>query len=306
MTVNPRQRRPYLGLPPPAFGLLITFVGVLVLSVEGVLIRMIELDSWTLLYLRGVLAAPGLFVFFLVMERRGWRGQVRSMGWAGALAAGLFAIDNVGFIYSITHTSVANTLLLISLSPLFAGLFTRLVLGELVPRRTWLAIAGGAVATLIILVGSLVEGDLAGTIAGLIAAAAIGGTLVVLRANPTLNMIPAVALGSGLAALVGLPGANPAAAGADDWMYLIALGLFVVPIAFGLIATGPRFIPAAEVALLLLLETVLGALLVWMIVGEVPVLATVIGGLILVSVLAAHSVASLRSLDGPPSTEIVT
>jgi drug/metabolite transporter (DMT)-like permease len=292
-----------LGLSRTAFGQLITIVGVLVLSFEGVLIRSIDIDSWTLLFLRGVLAAPGLFLFFLIVERRGWRGQLRSMGLAGLLAAVLFAIDNVGFIYSITHTSVANTLLLISLSPLFAGLFTWLVLREQVPRRTWLAIAGGAVATLIIMLGSLVEGDLAGTLAGLIAAAAIGGTLVVLRAHPDLNMVPAVALGSGLAALVGLPAAVPSSAGAQDWIYLVVLGLIVVPVAFGLIATGPRYIPAAEVALFLLLETVLGALLVWMVIGEVPTLATVVGGVILVVVLAAHSVATLRSLAEHPSTE---
>ena len=272
---------------------------MLVLSLEGVLIRSIEVDSWTLLLLRGVLAAPGLFLFFLVQERRGWRDQLRSMGLAGLVAAVLFAIDNVGFIYSITHTSVANTLLLISLSPLFAALFTRIFLRETVPRRTWLAIAGGAVATSIIMLGSVAEGDLPGTLAGLVAAAALGGTLVVLRARPTLNMVPAVAFGSGLAALVGVPLASPASADARDWMYLVALGFIVVPVAFGLIATGPRFIPAAEVALLLLLETVLGALWVWMVIGETPAVATLVGGLILVAVLAAHSVATLRSLDGP-------
>lgn len=298
MITDPSRRAPYLGLSRPAFGLLITFIGVLVLSFEGVLIRSIELDSWTLLFLRGVLACPGLFLFFLIAERRGWGKQIRSMGWAGVLAAVLFAIDNVGFIYSITHTSVANTLLLISLSPLFAGLFTRLLLRETVPRRTWLAIAGGGVATLIIMLGSLVEGDLAGTLAGLIAAAAIGGTLVVLRANPTLNMVPAVAIGSGLAALVGLPASTPGSADAQDWVYLIALGFFVVPVAFGLIATGPRFIPAAEVALLLLLETVLGAYMVWAIIGEEPSVITIVGGLILVGVLAAHSVASLKNMEG--------
>lgn len=299
VTTDPSRRAPYLGLlSRPAFGLLITFIGVLVLSFEGVLIRSIELDSWTLLFLRGVLACPGLFLFFLIAERRGWGKQIRSMGWAGVLAAVLFAIDNVGFIYSITHTSVANTLLLISLSPLFAGLFTRLLLREMVPRRTWLAIAGGGVATLIIMLGSLVEGDLAGTLAGLIAAAAIGGTLVVLRANPTLNMVPAVAIGSGLAALVGLPASTPGSADAQDWVYLIALGFFVVPVAFGLIATGPRFIPAAEVALLLLLETVLGAYMVWAIIGEEPSVITIVGGLILVGVLAAHSVASLKNMEG--------
>ncbi len=301
MTSRTSGRQPYLGLSPPAFGLLITVVGVLVLSAEGVLIRSIEVDSWTLLFLRGVFAAPGLFLFFLVVERRGWRHQLRSMGLAGLLAAVLFAIDNVGFIYSITHTSVANTLLLISLSPLFAGLFTRMVLRETVPRRTWLAIAGGSVATLIIMLGSLVEGDLPGTLAGLVAAAALGGTLVVLRARPHLNMIPAVALGSGLAALVGLPASTPSSASPEDWMYLVALGLIVVPVAFGLIATGPRYIPAAEVALFLLLETVLGALWVWWAIGEAPTIATVVGGVILVVVLAAHSVATLRS-RGHPST----
>ena len=295
-----------MGLSQQAFGLLITFIGVVVLSFEGVLIRSIKVDSWTLLFLRGLLAFPGLCLFFLVVERRGWRVQVRSMGWAGALAAVLFAIDNVGFIYSITHTSVANTLLLISLSPLFAALFTRLLLREPVPRRTWLAIAGGSVATLIIMLGSLVEGDLAGTIAGLIASAALGGTLVVLRANPTLNMIPAVAIGSGLAALVGLPAAVPGSADAQDWMYLVALGFFVVPVAFGLIATGPRFIPAPEVALLLLLETVLGAYMVWAIIGEEPVLTTIVGGLILVAVLAAHSVATLRNLEGHGLRKVVS
>jgi len=298
VTTGRSRRAPHLGLSQQAFGLMITFIGVVVLSFEGVLIRSIKVDSWTLLFLRGLLAFPGLCLFFLVVERRGWRKQVRSMGWAGALAAVLFAIDNVGFIYSITHTSVANTLLLISLSPLFAGLFTRLLLKEPVPRRTWLAIAGGSVATLIIMLGSLVEGDLSGTIAGLIASAALGGTLVVLRANPTLNMIPAVAIGSGLAALVGLPAAVPGSADAQDWMYLVVLGFFVVPVAFGLIATGPRFIPAPEVALLLLLETVLGAYMVWAIIGEEPVITTIVGGLILVAVLAAHSVATLRNLEG--------
>ena len=297
MTGNNLGPQQFRGLSRTAFGLLITTIGVLVLSAEGVPIRLIEVDSWTLLFLRGVLAAPGLFLFFLVVERRGWWHKLRSMGLAGLLAAVLFAIDNVAFIYSITHTSVANTFLLVSLSPLFAALFTRMVLRELVPRRTWLAIAGGAVATLIIMVGSLVEGDLSGTLAGLVAAAGLGGTLVVLRARPHLNMIPAVALGSGLGALVGLPASNPSSADAQDWIYLIALGLIIVPVGFGLICTGPRYIPAAEVALVLLLETVLGALFVWMAVGEVPTLATVVGGVVLIAVLAAHSIATLKSLD---------
>ena len=288
----------FSGLSRPATGLLISFVGVVVLSLQGIPIRLIQVDAWTLLFVRGVLSAPGLFVFFLIAERAGWKGQLRAMGLAGVTAAVLFAVDNVMFIYAITHTTVANTLLMISLSPLFAGLLTRMVLRQSVPRRTWLAIGGAAVATLVILLGSLVAGDLLGTLAGLIAAIAIGGTLVVLRSQPSLNLVPAVAIGAGLAGLVGLPAASPASADLHDWLLLLLLGLFIGPIAFGLIATGPRFIPAAEVALLLLLQTVLGAYWVWIAVGEEPSASTLVGGLILIVVLALHSVATLRSLDG--------
>ncbi len=288
----------FSSLSRQAKGLLITSAGVVVLSLQGIPIRLVEVDAWTLMFVRGVLSAPGLLAFFLVVERTRWKAELRAaMGLAGITAALLFALDNVMFIYSITHTSVANTLLMISLSPLFAGLLTRAVLRQEVPRRTWVAIGGAAVATLVIMYGSLVTGDLAGTLAGLVAAVAIGGTLVVLRSRPSLNLVPAVALGAGLAGLVGLPAANPASAGLRDWVLLVVLGLVVGPVAFGLIATGPRFIPAAEVALLLLLQTVLGAYWVWLAVGEVPGTATVVGGLLLLAVLAAHSVATLRSLE---------
>ena len=276
---------------------MITSAGVVILSVQGVPIRLLETDAWTLLFARGVLSAPGLFVFFLVVERTGWRGQLRAMGLAGVIAAALFALDNVTFIYTITHTSVANTLLMISLSPLFAALLTRLVLRQAVPRRTWLAIGGASVATLVILLGSLVTGDLPGTLAALVAAMAIGGTLVVLRSRPSLNLVPAVAIGAGLAGLTALPAASPSSADLRDWVLLVLIGLLIVPMAFGLIATGPRYIPAAEVALLLLLQTVLGAFWVWVAVGEAPHGATLAGGLVLIVVLAMHSVAMLRNLD---------
>jgi drug/metabolite transporter (DMT)-like permease len=276
---------------------LITSAGVVILSVQGVPIRLLEVDGWTLLFARGVLSAPGLFVFFLLVERTGWRGQLRAMGLAGLMAALLFALDNVMFIYAITHTSVANTLLMISLSPLFAALLTRIVLREAVPRRTWLAIAGASVATTVIVLGSLATGDLPGTLAALVAAIAIGGTLVVLRSRPSLNLVPAVAIGAGLAGLIGLPAASPASADLRDGVLLVLIGLLIVPVAFGLIAAGPRYIPAAEVALLLLLQTVFGALWVWVAVGETPHGATLVGGLVLTVVLAMHSVATLRNLS---------
>ena len=112
-----------------------------------------------------------------------------------------------------------------------------------------------------------------------------------------MNLVPAVAIGAGLAGLIGLTAASPASADLRDWVLLVLIGLLIVPVAFGLIATGPRYIPAAEVALLSLLQTVLGAFWVWIAVGEAPHGATVVGGLMLVVVLALHSAATLKSLE---------
>ena len=291
------MRTPEHGLSAQATGLLLSSIGVIVLSLEGLLIRLIDVDAWTILAARGIFSAIGLFVFFLFVEGATWRAQLGSIGLAFGAATALFAIDNVAFIYSITHTSVANTLLMISLTPIFATLLSRLVLREVVPTRTWVAISGATIATVVILFDSLGRGDLLGNLAGLIAAMSIGGTLVVLRGNPSLNLIPAMASGAGLAAFIALPAASIGPADGSDWALLVVLGLVVSPVAFGLIALGPRFIPAAEVALLLLLETVLGALWVWLALDEIPTAATFVGGSILLAVLTSHSIAALRSLQ---------
>jgi drug/metabolite transporter (DMT)-like permease len=109
-----------------------------------------------------------------------------------------------------------------------------------------------------------------------------------------------MASGAGLAAFIALPAASIGSADGSDWAFLVVLGLVVTPVAFGLIALGPRFIPAAEVALLLLLETVLGALWVWIALDEIPTAATFVGGSILLAVLTSHSIAALRSLQPQP------
>jgi len=294
------MRTPEHGLSAQATGLLLSSIGVIVLSLEGLLIRLIDVDAWTILAVRGIFSAIGLFVFFLFVEGATWRAQLGSIGLAFGAATALFAIDNVAFIYSISHTSVANTLLMISLTPIFATLLSRLVLREVVPTRTWVAIGGATIATVVILFDSLGRGDLLGNLAGLIAAMSIGGTLVVVRGNPSLNLIPAMASGAGLAAFIALPAASIGSADGSDWAFLVVLGLVVTPVAFGLIALGPRFIPAAEVALLLLLETVLGALWVWIALDEIPTAATFVGGSILLAVLTSHSIAALRSLQPQP------
>ena len=108
-------------------------------------------------------------------------------------------------------------------------------------------------------------------------------------------MTPAVALGGLLAAAAAWPLAHPLSVSAADLAYLFLLGLAVLPISFYLISLGPRYLPAPEVNLIMLLEIVLGPYWVWLCIGEVPEARAFAGGAVVLATLTLHSIASLRN-----------
>jgi drug/metabolite transporter (DMT)-like permease len=112
-------------------------------------------------------------------------------------------------------------------------------------------------------------------------------------------MVPAMGLGGLVAAAIALPFADPMSVTAADVGYLAISGLAVLPVGFGLLAIAPRFIPAPEVGLITLLESILGPVWVWLALGEEPGLRTVLGGTIVIGSLAANSYLTLKSKDQP-------
>lgn len=273
-------------------GLAIAFAGIVLLSPESLLIRLVEADRWTILVWRGGLLCVGLMIASVAIARS-WR-VIPAIGRGGLLVALLFGLQTVGFITSITNTTVANTLVAMSAAPLFAALIGRLVFGERIGRRMWIVIAVAMTGIVVMFSGSLGSGGLFGDLAGLAAAAAFGGSFVVIGRNSDRTMVPAMALGGLVAALLALPFADPLSVTASDVRYLAISGLVVLPLGFGLLAVAPRFIPAAEVGLITLLETILGPLWVWLVVGEQPNGQAIVGGAIVVGTLAANSYLGLR------------
>jgi drug/metabolite transporter (DMT)-like permease len=279
-----------------AKGILITGTGAVVLSFEGVIVQLLDSGPLTILLWRGPLMAAGFVgIFWLGWARGGglWRG-LRAVGGIGVLAAALFAADNVLFIVALTRTSVANTLLILSAAPVFAALLGRAVLGDRVGGRTWAVIAAMLAGVAVILSGSLGGGALLGDLAALGAAVSIAGTLVLIRRARGVVMLPSMALGALAAAVAVAPFADPRVGGASDLALLVLLGLVVAPVAFGCIAIGPRYLPAHEVSLLMLLETVLGPVWAWAALGSAPAASTLAGGAVVVFALVTNSVLALR------------
>ncbi len=283
------------GLSEHAKGLVIVATGVLILTPDALLLRLIQADPWTLLFWRGI----GFFAVQMTVSacRHGaglWR-VIRATGWIGLAIMALHGVTQLLFVYSINHTLVANTLVIIAASPLAAALLAWLLLGERTPPRTLVA-GGVALAAVALTVGGgYALGGIAGDLAALVLMLVMALIFVLLRKAKARDMLPAVALSGIVTAALALPFAPTLAVGGKDLIYLPILVVLVVPISFILISTGPRYLPAPEVGLLMLVETVLGPLWVWFAFAEEPTGASLIGGGIIILALGIHSWLALRA-----------
>jgi drug/metabolite transporter (DMT)-like permease len=205
-----------------------------------------------------------------------------------------FAASTISFVMSIRLTTAANTLVIVASTPLFAAIFTRIFLSEKVPRRTWIAVVAGFSGIVVIFSGSLSAGSVTGDLLALVTASLMAANFVIIRRYKEVSMIPAVVLSGVLTTLFAAFTAEPLSVGASDILLLSIMGSVVMPIPLALMTVAPKLIPAAEVSLIMLLETFLGPLWVWLFIGQKPVGETVVGGGLLVVTLIAHALVGWR------------
>jgi drug/metabolite transporter (DMT)-like permease len=280
-----------------AKGLVLATLGVLVLTPDTLLIRLIDTDQWTMVFWRGLLMGVALIGGSAVVDGGNFFSGVRGLGRTGIAVASAYTVSSFLFVAAVSNTSVANALIIIAASPMFAAFFGWLALKERVPLRTMIAILATMSGIALVVWEGLGQGHWSGEAAALGTAVAMAAIFVMVRRRKSLNMVPAAGWGGLLAALIclmfGL--AAPLTIAADDVGWLLVMGLIVLPVSFALITLAPRYLPAPEVGLLLLLETVLGPFWVWLALGEEVGAMALAGGLIVVTTLVIHSVLALRA-----------
>ncbi len=277
-------------------GLLITAAGILLLSPDSLIIRLIEADQSTILFWRGFFVFEGMLLITAIVHRRRTPAAFKAIGLPGLGVALMWAFSTFFFISALLHTSVANTLIIISTSPVFAALLSRIFLREKIARHTAITIIVVITAVALIVSGSYKSGSWLGDFFALGTAVCVACTFVFTRQKKECDMTPAVALSGLLIALVALPFASPFAVSVQTAWLFLSLGLLLT-LALGLLFIGPRYIPAAEVSLMLPLETVLGSLIVWLVLGEQPTVNAMLGGAIVVIALMLHSAIALRKQE---------
>lgn len=281
-----------------ARGLLLVTSGIVLLSFDGLLVRLVNADGWSIVFWRGLLMFIALGAFSLSARSRASLG---AKPLPSAVSAVLLALISIFFVLGVIHTTVANVVVILSTAPLFAALFTRFFLLEAVALRTWLAIGVATLGIVLVFAGSFSTSDLLGNGYALLSSLALGANLTLLRRHASLARMPLIALGGLVAALIALPKAQPFGLDQASYLALGMMGLLQMPLATLLINSATRYLPSAEVALFYLLESVLGTLWVWYFLSEVPAQATLYGGALVIATLVVHAGFTLRARPALPA-----
>ncbi len=269
-------------------GFLIAGLGVLLLSPDSLLVKVTEVSPLVFLFWRGLLLAFGFTVINTLRYGRELPGLMVKGGWAGLYCAFAFFLSTVGFVTGIKYTAAGNVLVIINTAPVIAALLAWAFWRERLPLRTWVLIGVCVGGATLMALGEMGKGEPLGLLMAGLAAFGLASNLAVARSRSTVDMSVMLVLGALLTTLIAAILGGAQWPGWPDMGFIALLCLGFLPSATILIQTGPRYLPAAEVSLLLLLETVIGTFLVWVFLAEVPPPLSFVGGGIILAALALN------------------
>ena len=265
-------------------------LAAVVWSTAGVLQRQLTVDAATQVAGRALFATVTLAAYVAVTERGRVVAACRSVGVAGIGFAICLAVASGAFMVALNHASVAQVLFIQSIAPVLAALLGWALLGEPVTMRTAAAMAA-ALLGVGVMVGSPGGGSVLGVALSVVMAFGFAGSIVIARHRRDVSMAPATALAQLMLLIVAAPFAltGHGQVEASDVVWLALLGVGQIGLGLILLTIGARLIPAAQIALISLLEVVLGPLWVWLAVGEQPSAGTLLGGVIVVAAVVLQA-----------------
>ena len=271
------------------------FVAVMFITPDSLFIRLSNVDTWGLVFYRGIIPFFTVFLAMLLIYKLSFFKILFTSGYHGLIYIGTFSLTNITFVVSIQNTNVANTLVMIATAPMISAILGAIFLKEPPDKKTWISIIITFLAIIYIFFDSIKLGNFYGDILGFITALGLAVGAVTVRSAKSKNLVPAAVVGKLIVATFALFFIESFVL-IDKDLYIIPLMcIMCVAIPFVLVTIAPRFIPAAEVNLFFLLETIIGPIWVWLIIKEQPSIETLYGGAIIIATIAIHSFLKLKN-----------
>ena len=276
-------------------GSLLAFVAVIFITPDSLFIRLSNVDTWGLVFYRGIIPFFTVFVGMLLIYKLIFFKMLLSSGYHGLIYIGTFSVTNITFVVSIQNTNVANTLVMIATAPMMSAILGAIFLKEPPDKKTWISIIVTFLAVIYIFFDSIKLGNIYGDILGFITAIGLAVGAVTIRSAKSKNLVPAAVVGKLFVATFALFFIESFVLENKDLIIVPLMCILCVAIPFVLVTIAPRFIPAAEVNLFFLLETIIGPIWVWLIIKEQPNIEVLQGGMIIIATIAIHSFLKLKN-----------
>ena len=275
-------------------GSLLAFIAVMLITPDSLLIRLSNIETWGMLFYRGAIPFVVVLIGLLIFYNINFLKALFKVGYTGIFYTISFAICNITFLVSIQNTNVANTLVMVAMAPMISAILGGIFLKEVPDKKTWIAILITFFSALYIFYDSIQLGNFFGDFMGLVTATGLAVNAVLVRSAKDRDLLPSAVLGKLCVAIFAFFFVESFDLVGNDMIYIPLMCVLCVAIPFVLVTIAPRFIPAEEVNLFFLLETIIGPIWVWMIITEQPSIETVQGGIIIILTIAIHSFLKLK------------
>ena len=275
-------------------GSLLAFLGVMFITPDSLFIRLANIETWGLLFYRGLIPFIVVLIGLLVFYKKNFITAINKIGYPGIFYIISFSVCNITFIISIQNTNVANTLIMVAMAPMLSAILSAIFLKEATDKSTWLAIIITFAAVTFIFYDSLKLGNILGDIFGFITAFGLAINANLARFAKKIDLVPSAVIGKLCVAIFAYFFVDSFQLIQNDIIIVPLMCVMCVAIPFVFVTIAPRFITAAEVNLFFLLEVILGPIWVWLVIKEEPSLETIIGGAVIIITIAIHSILALK------------
>jgi drug/metabolite transporter (DMT)-like permease len=275
-------------------GSLLAFIAVILITPDSIFIRLSNIETWGMLFYRGAIPFVVVLIGLIFFYKNNLLKALIGIGYPGIFYVISFSICNITFIISIQNTNVANTLVMIAMAPMLSAILGSIFLKEVPDSKTWIAIIITLIAVSYIFHDSIEMGNFYGDLFGLITAFGLACNAVIARFAKNRDLVPSAVIGKLCVAIFAFFFVDTFSLVGTDLIFVPLMCVMCVAIPFVLVTIAPRFIPAEEVNLFFLLETIIGPFWVWLIINEQPSIETIQGGSIILLTIAIHSFLKLK------------
>ncbi len=271
-------------------GYLLLLFGGFCLSWGGFIVRSFETsNAWEILLLRSSFFFLGVSTFLILIYKKNAIKIVLKAGLPGFLGGFVMSFSFIAFVFAMINTSVANVVFIISTQTMFLAIFGFFYLKEKVSLLGLLSIIL-AMSGIIVMIGdSISSGTLFGNVVALTIPISFSILIMIVRKNPSLDLVPAIWFASIFTILYSLIMVDTFNFSNHDIFMGFLLGVPQLTFGFICITIGSRTTPAVTIGLLMLTETIFAPIWVWLFLNEIPPSSVFIGGMIIIFAIIVKS-----------------